>query len=437
MPASLSGVGILSLNAGMQPSQAEQAYWNNHHRKSRGRRNYNQNDGKPGVVYILAYDAANLLKIGQSTRSAATRARELNENCGTENPGNFSVLHEVGTADCGRAEKRVHKTLKKHRLRKDREFFAIDVATALEAVREACAFFDKKEEEKQCGPDATRKASEEVLAKAVTHLKQPTEKPSLTPDEEAAIYAGLSATDEHSRATPKNQAIQQKPTPAPTPSKSAPVETSTHHPPVTPPQAPTNFTIAACPSCRQGLRVPIAENLILTCPTCRYSFQRTSSGQIFSHNIQTPTRSKTSASSGAYVLAALAIGVWLLVAAGGGGSSEVTTTKLDPSSEERRLLADIKRYVANYQIPIPEPKGETDLSAITHAGKLIQFTYSTTPTGERALSKNLDWPHIQDGMRTIACGKSDLRALMKRGAVVRYQLQRKNGAALTTTIMCE
>ena len=190
MPASLSGVGILSLNAGMQPSQAEQAYWNNHHRKSRGRRNYNQNDGKPGVVYILAYDAADLLKIGQSTRSAATRARELNENCGTENPGNFSVLHEVCTADCGRAEKRVHKTLKKHRFREDREFFAIDVGTALEAVREACAFFDKKEEEKQRGPDATRKVAEEVLAKTVTHLKQPTEKPSLTPDEEAAIYAG-------------------------------------------------------------------------------------------------------------------------------------------------------------------------------------------------------------------------------------------------------
>ena len=144
----------------MRPHPAENSYWNVTERHIGAWNKYNRNDGRPGVVYILAYDAADdLLKIGQSTRSAAARARELNDKCGTENPGRFSVLHEVCTADCGRAEKRVHKTLKKHRLRKDREFFAIDVGTALEAVREACAFFNKKEEEKKRAPDATRQAA--------------------------------------------------------------------------------------------------------------------------------------------------------------------------------------------------------------------------------------------------------------------------------------
>ena len=435
MPASLSVAGILLLNTAMQPSRAEEFYWNNYNRKSRGRKNYNQNDGKPGVVYILAYDAANLLKIGQSTRSAATRARELNENCGTENPGKFSVLHEVRTADCGRAEKRVHKTLKKHRFREDREFFAIDVGTALEAVREACAFFNKKEEEKKRAPDATRQAAEEVLAKAVTHLKQPPEQHALTPDEEAAIYAGLSATEKRLDSSSDSQDWPKPQPPRPRPQESTPTKTRADHVAVKTPQ--TEHAITVCPSCSQKLRIPINENLILTCPACRYSFQRTASGQIFSHNIQNPATAKTSASSGAYVLAALAVGVWLLVVSVGGGSSEVATPKPDPSLEDARVLADIRRYVSKYQIPTPDPRSETELRAVAQAGKVIQFKYSTTSAGERALSKDSDWPYIRAGMHKLACAKPELRAFMKRGAVVQYQLQRKNGAAFTTTIVCE
>lgn len=469
MPAFLPRVGILSLDSTMQPNPAENAYWNNYDRKgrwkNRGRNNYDQNDGKPGVVYILANDAfPHLLKIGQSTRSAAARAQELNDSCGTESPGRFFVLHEVRTADCGRAEKRVHRQLKDYRFRK--EYFKIEVFPALSEVQAACAFFDKKEEEKKRAADELRRAA----AESETQSEQHVERATLSPSEEAAIYVGLSETERHQKTKSPDEGLQKKPKPAPV--KLSPIEPSANLTP-SPAQQSGDYAIAACPSCRQELRVPTAENLIIICPKCRCEFRRTASGQLYSHRLEEPVApktappgppldatpplfeqpvpeerkapqplpnhamvAKTNAPWWAYLVAALTVGVLFLILTRGNSADEVTTSASGPSPEERRLLADIERYVKSYQIPKPDPKGETNLRAVTQTGATIQFTYITTPSGERALSKNFDWPYIKESMRKLACAKPELQALIKRGVVVHYRLQRKNGV-LTTAIACE
>ena len=421
----------------MRPHPAENSYWNVTDRQIGAWNKYNRNDGRPGVVYILAYDAADdLLKIGQSTRSAAARARELNDKCGTENPGRFSVLHEVRTVDCGRAEKRAHKHLKRHRFRK--EYFRIDAATALEAVREACAFFDRKEDEKRAADEARKAAA--AAAQAATKVEQRTEGSALSPEEEAAIYAGLTASAKRFEPRERHREKAQLPNPKPAP-------LAAEKPKFSPPeathlaQAPANYTIIKCPRCAQQLRTPTRGDLILTCPTCRYSFERTADGRLleysnYSINTQAPSKARTPLA--VYLTAALSAFLGVSAIVGLGRSNEVTESTSTPlPPEERRLLVDIQRYAANYEIPPPDPKGETQLHAVERIGKGIRFQYVTTARGERELSKNLDQQYIQDGMRKIACAKPELRALMDRGAVVQYQLSQKSGATLTTNIACE
>lgn len=88
------------------------------------------------------------------------------------------------TVDCGRAEKRAHKQLRKHRFRK--EYFKIDVATALEVVKEACAFFNDQQEEKKAveekrAADAAMRTADEFAAQR----EQQVERATLSPSEEA------------------------------------------------------------------------------------------------------------------------------------------------------------------------------------------------------------------------------------------------------------
>jgi hypothetical protein len=102
--------------------------------------NYDQNDGKPGVVYILANDALRdgIYKIGQSTRSGAHRARDFNITAGTGTPKLFRCIFEVRTLDCGRAEKAVHERLDANRLTKQ-EFFSVELEHAKQVIIEECA----------------------------------------------------------------------------------------------------------------------------------------------------------------------------------------------------------------------------------------------------------------------------------------------------------
>jgi len=106
---------------------------------------YDANDGKPGVVYILANDALrdDVFKIGQSTRSGNARASELNAEGKTGMPKRYRCIFEVSTDDCGRAEKNVHRRLMNRRMSK--EFFRVELEEAKRIVREECAKFRQAE----------------------------------------------------------------------------------------------------------------------------------------------------------------------------------------------------------------------------------------------------------------------------------------------------
>jgi hypothetical protein len=104
--------------------------------------------GKRGYVYILENPGlrAGFIKIGATTRSGAIRAAELNEDAGTGTPGAFTCVFEFGCLDCGAAEKRVHREFAKERRHQKRgqEFFEVDRARAMAAIRRACAEIDEE-----------------------------------------------------------------------------------------------------------------------------------------------------------------------------------------------------------------------------------------------------------------------------------------------------
>jgi hypothetical protein len=114
------------------------------HRQRRTRYgNFDQNDGKPGVVYILINEAfqKNYLKIGQSTYSGAHRAFDLNEKAGTGLPKKHVCAFECRTVDCGRAEKLVHERLKTYR-QGYQEFFLVEFEIAKAVIVEVCQSID-------------------------------------------------------------------------------------------------------------------------------------------------------------------------------------------------------------------------------------------------------------------------------------------------------
>lgn len=116
---------------------------NNSYKKRQSRPNYDQNDGKAGVVYILRNEAfkENWLKIGQSTRSGQKRAEEINREAGTGLPKHHFCVFEHQTTDCGKAEKAIHKRLASYRKGKQ-EYFEVDITLAKEVIVQECARFN-------------------------------------------------------------------------------------------------------------------------------------------------------------------------------------------------------------------------------------------------------------------------------------------------------
>lgn len=105
--------------------------------------NFDQNDGKPGVVYILTNEAfqKNYHKIGQTTYSGAHRAAALNLEAGTGLPKRHVCVFECRTVDCGRAEKLVHERLKTYR-QGYQEFFLVEFEIAKAVIIEVCQSID-------------------------------------------------------------------------------------------------------------------------------------------------------------------------------------------------------------------------------------------------------------------------------------------------------
>lgn len=94
--------------------------------------------GGPGYLYILTNPSmGNLIKIGRTTRSPRERIEELSASTGIPTP--FELAFDVYVEDCVRAEAHVHSRLERggYRVTKNREFFDVDLTTAIDALLEA------------------------------------------------------------------------------------------------------------------------------------------------------------------------------------------------------------------------------------------------------------------------------------------------------------
>ena len=106
---------------------------------------YDQNIGRPGVVYILTNPGLRdgYLKIGCSRYSGKKRAKDLNLKANTGTPGTFECIYEKKTQDCGRAEQEVFKILAKFRRgKKYQEFFEVSTELARNTIDNVCNKID-------------------------------------------------------------------------------------------------------------------------------------------------------------------------------------------------------------------------------------------------------------------------------------------------------
>lgn len=100
-----------------------------------------------GWVYVFSNKhMPGLVKIGQTANDPIKRAREL-ENTGV--PGKFEVEYQGLFDGYAQIERSVHRTLSEHRVTSNREFFRIDVARAILAIRKAAPHPPKREVSKE------------------------------------------------------------------------------------------------------------------------------------------------------------------------------------------------------------------------------------------------------------------------------------------------
>lgn len=124
----------------------------------KGGGDYDQNDGVPGVVYILDNPALaeGLYKIGCTRYSGYKRAEDLNKAATTGMPGTYRCVFQVKTADCGRAEKLVFRRLRKFRRGKwGQEFFQVEIGFAKYVVGDSCKRLDELTSRRQKGDSLT------------------------------------------------------------------------------------------------------------------------------------------------------------------------------------------------------------------------------------------------------------------------------------------
>ena len=94
--------------------------------------------GAAGYIYILRNESMpTLLKIGRTARSPRERIAELSSATGVPTP--FDLAFDAYVDDCARAEVYVHAVLEEagHRAAANREFFNVDLNTAIAVVIQA------------------------------------------------------------------------------------------------------------------------------------------------------------------------------------------------------------------------------------------------------------------------------------------------------------
>lgn len=90
----------------------------------------------PGWIYVLthpAWEGLGMVKIGRTGRNPRTRAAEITSVSGLLAPCKIAFCSPV--SDMAGAEQAVHRMLAPHRVRKRRELFKVDVATAQQVIR--------------------------------------------------------------------------------------------------------------------------------------------------------------------------------------------------------------------------------------------------------------------------------------------------------------
>ena len=93
---------------------------------------------KAGWIYILSTrEQPNVLKIGMTQRTVSGRVKEINSATGVVIP--FSARRVFRVVDATRAEAGIFKALASYRIRPDREFFKIQFADAVAAIK---AYFE-------------------------------------------------------------------------------------------------------------------------------------------------------------------------------------------------------------------------------------------------------------------------------------------------------
>lgn len=93
------------------------------------------NPPEPGWVYVLTHplwESVGMVKIGRTGRDPRTRAAEITAVSGLLAPCSIAWCSPV--SDMAAAEKPVHRMLGTRRVRKRRELFRVDKATAQQAV---------------------------------------------------------------------------------------------------------------------------------------------------------------------------------------------------------------------------------------------------------------------------------------------------------------
>lgn len=87
-----------------------------------------------GFVYVLVNRAMpGLVKIGFSAKPPSERASELST---TGVPHPFEVCYYCEAEDSSASEAAIHRTLDRHRVSNDREFFRVSVGSAIAAIRD-------------------------------------------------------------------------------------------------------------------------------------------------------------------------------------------------------------------------------------------------------------------------------------------------------------
>ncbi|MGI4946542.1 MAG: GIY-YIG nuclease family protein [Janthinobacterium lividum] len=90
----------------------------------------------PGWIYVLthpAWEGLGMVKIGRTGRNPRTRAAEITSVSGLLAPCKIAFCSPV--SDMAGAEQVVHRMLAPYRVRKRRELFKVDVATAQQVIR--------------------------------------------------------------------------------------------------------------------------------------------------------------------------------------------------------------------------------------------------------------------------------------------------------------